>query len=107
LKDKFFGIAKVDMIPPKDLYIPVLPDNSNGKLLFHLNPLIGKTYSSVELKRALEKGYTITKIYSALEYKRYTGLMKNYVEKFIKLKVENSGAKTKKSATKLIKRIRT
>jgi hypothetical protein len=48
----------------------VLPDNSNGKLLFHLNPLIGKTYASVELNRALEKGYKITKIYSALEYKK-------------------------------------
>ena len=52
LSGKCCGIAKVDIIPPKDLYIPVLPDSSNGKLLFHLNPLIGKTYSSIELKRA-------------------------------------------------------
>jgi hypothetical protein len=36
LKDRFFGVAKVDITPPKDLYIPVSPDNSNGKLLFHL-----------------------------------------------------------------------
>jgi len=71
LSGKFCGIAKVDIIPPKDLYIPVLPDNSNGKLLFHLNPLIGKTYASVELKRALEKGYKITKLYSALIQKIY------------------------------------
>ena len=70
LSGKFCGVIKVDITPPKDLYIPVLPDNSNGKLLFHLNPLIGKTYASVELNRALEKGYKITKIYSALEYKK-------------------------------------
>ena len=51
----FCGIVKVDITPPRDLYVPVLPDNSNGKLLFHLNPLIAKTYASVELKLALEK----------------------------------------------------
>ena len=75
----FFGVAKVDITPPTDLYIPVLPDNSNGKLLFHLNPLTAKTYASVELKRALEKGYIITKIYSAYEYKRFDGLMKKKI----------------------------
>jgi hypothetical protein len=103
LKDRFFGVAKVDITPPKDLYIPVLPDNSDGKLLFHLNPLIGKTYSSVELKRALEKGYTITRIYSAQEYKRHTGLMKKYVETFIKLKVENSGVLTQEECDEINK----
>ena len=56
----FCGAAKVDITPPKDLYIPLLPDNTNGKLLFHLNPLVAKTYASVELKKALEKGYVIT-----------------------------------------------
>ena len=69
-KGSFCGIAKVDIIPPRDLYVPVLPDNSEGKLLFHLNPLIAKTYASVELKLALEKGYTITKIYGAYKYRK-------------------------------------
>ena len=50
LEGKFFGIAKVDITPPKKLYVPVLPDNSNGKLLFHLNPMKNKTFSSIELK---------------------------------------------------------
>ena len=98
---EFFGVAKVDITPPKDLYAPVLPDHSNGKLLFHLNPLIAKTFASVELKKALEKGYTITKIYSALEYKKYNGLMRKYVEKFIKLKVENSGKMTQEECDKV------
>ena len=43
---------------------------------------------------ALEKGYKITKIHSAIAYKRYTGLMREYVGNFIKLKIENSGVKT-------------
>ena len=52
----FCGVAKVDITPPKNLYVPLLPDNSNGKLLFHLNPLIAKTSASIELKKAIEKG---------------------------------------------------
>jgi hypothetical protein len=86
----FCGVAKVDITPPRDLYVPVLPDNSGGKLLFHLNPLIGKTYASVELKLALEKGYTITKIYAADEYNKLDGLMRKYVGNFLKIKVENT-----------------
>ena len=27
-----FGLAKVDIIPPKNLYIPLLPDIVNGKI---------------------------------------------------------------------------
>ena len=67
LNDNFFGIVKCDVIPPKDLYLPVLPDNSNGKLSFHLNPMYNKTYASVQLKLALLRGYKI-KSHSALEY---------------------------------------
>ena len=89
LDDKFFGVAKVDITSPKDLYVPVLPDNSEGKLMFHLKEMKNKTYSSLELKYALEKGYTI-KIHSALEYSRYKGLMKDYVEFFLKMKIENN-----------------
>ena len=37
LSDNFIGLVKCDIEPPKNLYVPVLPDNSNGKLLCHLN----------------------------------------------------------------------
>ena len=87
---KFFGLAKVDITPPKDLYIPVLPDNSGGKLLFHLNEMKEKTFTSVELKLALSLGYKIDKIYSALQYRKHTGLMKDYVEFFLKMKIQNN-----------------
>ena len=92
--NKFIGLVKCDVVPPKDLYVPVLPDNSDGKLLFHLNPMYEKTWSSVELRLALKKGYKITKIHSAVKYKKYTGLMKEYVGNFLKMKLENSGVKT-------------
>ena len=48
------GLVKCDVIPPNNLYKPVLPDNANGKLLFHLHPLVEKTYTSVELKLPLK-----------------------------------------------------
>ena len=88
MSNKFIGLVKCDVEPPKDLFVPVLPDNSDGKLLFHLHPMKEKTWASVEPKLALEKGYTITKIHSAIAYKRHTGLMREYVGNFIKLKLK-------------------
>ena len=82
----FCGVVKVDITPAKNVYVLVMPDNSNGTLLFHLNPLIGKAYASVELKLALDKGYTITKIYAADEYRHLDGLMRKYVGNFLKIK---------------------
>ena len=93
LNGSFIGVVKCDVKPLKDLYIPVLPDNSNGKLLFHLNDMYEKTWASVEFKLALEKGYEITNIHAAVAYKRFKGLMKDYVGTFIKMKIENSGVK--------------
>ena len=51
--DICFGLAKVHIVPPKNLYVPVLPDRSKGKLLFHLEPMTG-TWTTIELKKALE-----------------------------------------------------
>ena len=82
LSGKFFGIIKCEyVIPPKDLMVPVLPDNSDGKLLFHLNPMYNKTFTSIELKKALEKGYKM-KIHSALEYEKFIGLIKTMQNSF-------------------------
>ena len=103
LSGKFFGLVKCDITPPKNLYLPVLPRNENHKLLFSLDELKGKTFASVELKRALEVGYKITKIYSALQYKKYNGLMKDYVAHFIKMKIENSGKMTQEECQEVNK----
>ena len=47
------------------------------------------TWSSVELQRALQVGYVITKIHAAVAYGKHPGLMKDYVGDFIKMKIEN------------------
>ena len=49
-----------------------------------------KTWTSIEIKEALKYGFKITKVYSALKFEKYTGLMKNYVEFFLKIKIENN-----------------
>ena len=76
----------MDITPPDNLYVPVLPPNIDNKLMFHLNEMRQATWSSVELQRALEVGYVITKIHSALEYEKQNGLMKDYVGLFMQMK---------------------
>jgi hypothetical protein len=68
LNDRFFGFVKCKkVIPNKKLHIPVLPDRSDGKLMFHLEDMVDKEYTSVEVKLALQKGYQI-EIASCLEF---------------------------------------
>jgi hypothetical protein len=47
-----------------------------------------------EVKLALEKGYNNTKIHADVKYKRYNGLMHEYVGNFMKMTIENSGVDT-------------
>jgi hypothetical protein len=41
-----------------------------------------RTWTSIEIKEAIKHGYKITKVYSALKFEKYTGLMKDYVDFF-------------------------
>ena len=93
------------MTPPKNLYVPVLPDNSSKKLLFHLNPIVAGTWSSVEIKKAIQLGYIVDKVHSAINYKRHNGPFKDYVATFIKMKIENENHCIKLIVTKLMNTI--
>jgi hypothetical protein len=59
-----------------------------------------KTYTTVELRRALQKGYKI-KIHAAIKYERLRGLMQKYVANFLKMKIETSGKISKKEAAEI------
>ncbi|XP_062621649.1 uncharacterized protein LOC134283217 [Saccostrea cucullata] len=115
---QYFGLAKVKVLPPKGLYHPVLPYNSNGKLKFPLckkcadeenqdtctcsideRCIIG-TWCTPELELAISKGYEVLKIYEiyhfkdATQYDRFSGqggLFSPYVNMFLKIKQESSG----------------
>jgi hypothetical protein len=78
--DDYFGIIKLKILPPQDLYIPVLPVRSNGRLLFPLcakcaeqrirncnhnenqRALVG-SWCTEEVKEAIKQNYKIIEIY--------------------------------------------
>jgi hypothetical protein len=115
--NEYFGIIKCKIIPPKSLYIPVLPARINGKLIFTLcnkcayekinncdhcdeERLLDGTWVSEEIKKAIEKGYKIDKIYEIWHWdltelydseKKTGGLFTFYIDTFLKGKQEASG----------------
>lgn len=108
----YFGVAKVDILPPRGLFIPVLPYRVSKKLLFTLchtcSSTTGEahrsqcrcsddmrklhgTWTTVELQRAVEKGYVIKHIYEIYHWKEKARLFTDYVNTFLKYKQEASG----------------
>ena len=57
-------------------------------------------WASVDIKKAIEMGYKIN-ILAGYECERLTGLMKEYVEEFLKMKTCNGGMKTLEECKKL------
>ena len=115
----YFGIAKVDILPPEGLYHPVLPVRQNGKLTFPLcsacvtqemakpmhersnlcghtteQRVLRGTWVTLELEKAVEKGYKMYKIHEVFHFpeeQRRQGLFKEYVNTFLKVKQEAAG----------------
>jgi G:T-mismatch repair DNA endonuclease (very short patch repair protein) len=107
---EYFGVAKVKILPPRNLYIPVLPYRCNGKNTFPLCAKCAKTqqltpckcvdndraiigtYITLELHKAVEMGYKVLKIYEVYHYDNKSDtLFADYIKKFIGLKTEASG----------------
>ncbi|KAF4525825.1 hypothetical protein B566_EDAN013274, partial [Ephemera danica] len=115
--EKMNGIIKCKVLPPNDLYHPVLPYRSNGRLVFHLcrscaeaennedcnhnneeRSFIG-TYVIDEVVLALTKGYKVIECFEIYEYlvTQYNpktdegGLFTEYVNSFLKIKQTASG----------------
>jgi G:T-mismatch repair DNA endonuclease (very short patch repair protein) len=113
------GLLKCKVLPPRDLYMPLLPYRARGKLLFALcrtcaeegvqevgcehddeqRAFIG-TWVTLELDRACELGYEIVERYEAWHYEetakydretRTNGLWSDFMDVWIKLKQEASG----------------
>jgi hypothetical protein len=106
----WFGVVKCKILPPRNLYMPVLPYKTD-KLLFSLcyacsvakkKPLncqhtadkrafVG-TWLTPEINKAIEKGYKIIEIYEVHKFeRRSTDLFKSYIKKYLKIKLEASG----------------
>jgi len=111
--NSLIGFIKLTILPPKNLFFPVLPTKINDKLVFGLcyscmcssNPdscdhsdedrQIEGTFVIYEVRKALELGYKIIKIHEIWSYKSSKdsgkGLFTEYVDMFLKMKQESSG----------------
>ena len=115
----YFGIATVDILPPSELFHPVLPVRSGEKLTFPLcaacveeeqsKPMLERsavcshtptqrqlrgTWCTLEIQKAVEKGYTLVRIHEVFHFpprQRRTGLFQSYVDTWLKLKQESAG----------------
>ena len=123
----YFGFAKCKILPPRRLYIPILPKRINGKLMYTLcrtcaelqnsNPcnhtnderlLIG-TWTTIELIEALARGYKIIELIEVVHYKESSStLFTPYINMWLKIKQEASGwpnwCKTKEQKLKYIEK---
>jgi len=114
------GLIKCTVVPPMDLYHPVLPFRCNKMLLFclcrtcdfeqnmrgpcrHLSDAeraISDTWVLDEVRMAVSKGYGIVEIHEVYEYAvtQYDaatgegGLFIEYIDTFLKFKAEASGS---------------
>ncbi len=88
-----FGFVECDVVCPPDLLHPILPSYHNNRLVFDLTPKTRRVFTSPELWKAVDdKGYRVTKIYRFMHWsKQCTGIFKDYMLKFLKLKQEATG----------------
>ena len=112
----YFGLVFCRILPPKQLYFPVLPARQHGRLMFVLCNACGEelsqedcthcdddrclvgTWATEEVKKALEVGYQIVDIYEVWHYPKSAhysqngkGLFEDFINLWLKIKVENSG----------------
>ena len=113
----YFGLIQCQVLPPRDLYHPVLPYRQDDKLTFPLcatcvqdemrKPLLDRSYQchhtdeqraltstwcTPELEKAVELGYEVQYIYEVWHFPdTCEGLFADYVNTWLKIKQEASG----------------
>ena len=115
--EQYFGLAKVDILPPPDLFHPVLPFRCGGKLTFPLcgqcvreqqqvpmlersplcdhspeQRLLRGTWCTPEINEAKRMGYQLKAVHEVWHFKdSASGLFAKYVNTWLKIKTEASG----------------
>ena len=106
---QYKGLVKCKVLPPQDLWMPVLPIHCQQKMVFTLcktcaeqemsyckhtveeRALTG-TWTSVELKKALDLGYQLLDVYYIWHWEEWsTDVYKKYINKYLRMKQEASG----------------
>ena len=115
---EFEGLIRCTVVPPRSLYLPLLPSRIGGKLMFVLcftcamnkqqtvckhtrrQRSIKGTWVSIEIQRAQELGYEVMRIHEVWHYPQTTkydhdsgtgGIFAGYMNTFIGQKLEASG----------------
>ena len=86
--EQLFGLIKCEILPPDDLYFPVLPERcpNTAKVQFHLKKMIG-TWTSIEVQRAVQKGYTVLDVFEQHHFEHQSNeLFREYNETFFEIK---------------------
>ena len=116
--DQFEGMIRCTILPPTDLYLPLLPSKINGKLVFTLcrkcaelqqteecrhrakKRALTETWISTEVQKAVSLGYEVLQIHEVWNYAETTcydhatgkgGLFADYMNELITVKMEASG----------------
>ena len=115
--DHYFGLALVTILPPRQLYHPVLPVRHGGKLTFPLcmacvreeqpksmfersatchhtdqQRQLQGTWCTPELQEARARGYILVRIHEVWHFQdSEVGLFKEYVNTWLKIKQESAG----------------
>ncbi|XP_053390166.1 uncharacterized protein LOC128553084 [Mercenaria mercenaria] len=106
---QYRSLVKCKVLPPRDLWLPVLPMHCNKKMVYTLcrtcaekelqtcthsqeeRVLVG-VWTSVELNKALDLGYKILEVYQIWHFKEWSDTVyKEYINKYLKRKQEASG----------------
>ena len=107
----YVGVIKVKILPPQNLYHPILPTRCNGKLMFplclncaknenvrgechctHAERCIEDTWCTPEVNAALTVGYKIITIYEILHWEEESPtLFDEYINTFLRFKAQASG----------------
>lgn len=86
--ERFEGITKVD-IKCNDMYIPLLGITIDNKYIFPKGIIKEKWFTNIELRKALELGYEIIKIYEGVYYTEIFKPFVGCVQKLYQLRKEN------------------
>ena len=90
--ESYFGFISCDIAAfPNGPYLPVLPERKRGKLVFDNTAKTG-IWTTVEIMKAIELGYKITKIHEILHFESKSDtIFRDYVKTFMKMKQEAAG----------------